>query len=138
MPSNNPYGRPKNTPNKRTIALQEFVDEHQGISPARVMLETMWHHYSLAGTEQRQPIPDKAAVAAHLAEASKVAKEVAPYVHSKLTSVVLSGDSEADPIHVHRTGTAIPDDVSALSDDELTQIYRASAQASGLPDEEPG
>lgn len=126
----NPNGRPRGSPNKRSLRLQTKVDE-KGVSPADVLLDEMWFHYNLAGQAMVKEPRDDKAVASHLAAARIPAREVAPYVHSKLTTVVLTGDEDGGPIQHSHSGLVgvVNADLAKLDDTELTQLYRATLAA---------
>lgn len=75
-------GRPKGSVNKRTIAAREKI-ERTGITPLEFMLRQM-----------RKPYPRGATLAqkqAHDAQRQQAARDAAPYVHARLSSVQVSG-----------------------------------------------
>ncbi len=79
-------GRPKGSKSKKTleIALKAAA---QGVTPIEVMLQTMRAAWS-------QAIDDSGSVVnqAKAAEAASLAKDAAPYVHPKLSSVEAKHD----------------------------------------------
>lgn len=75
-------GRPKGSVNKRTIAAKEKI-ERSGLTPLEFMLRTM-----------KAPYPRNATPAqrlAHDAMRHQAARDAAPYVHARLSSVQVSG-----------------------------------------------
>lgn len=90
-------GRPPGAANRLSLKLQDMVAE-KGVSPARVFLDEMLFHYGQAGEEMQKTgaARDLKKIAKHLADARNAAKELAPYVHSKLSSVLMMGEGDPD------------------------------------------
>lgn len=84
-----------------------------GVSPAEVMVETMRRLYKshdkfmeqaeLCFDDERKTLLLKMASDCML-EACEIAKNVAPYFHPKLQSVVVGGDEGAAPVQVELLG----------------------------------
>lgn len=77
-------GRPKNKPNKATIARQERIAS-TGVTPLDVMIEDMRFHYELY--HKAKADRDNQGAATELALARDAAKDAAPYTHPRLASV---------------------------------------------------
>lgn len=143
----NPNGRPIGSPNKQSRALQTLVDERGNLSPGRVMLETMWVYYGLAAEIQRDvaratSAAGKAEIAELLKAACGFAKDVAPYVHTRLSSVIVAGDHDGGAVRHHVTGgvglvALSAADFAKLSAGELAQIYRETIGETTVLGDEP-
>lgn len=111
------------------------------------MLESMWVYYSQAAEIQRDPkraetAEGKAAIAELLKQACEFAKGVAPYVHTRLSSVVVTGDDNGGPVRHHLNGgigvVALgADDLAKLDAGELAAIYRETIGATTILELEP-
>lgn len=136
----NPNGRPRGVPNRQSRILQGLVEEKGGLSPGRVLLETMWFHYARAAEAQTKlanvapaDIASRTTlqteVGRHLENARVAAKDVAPYIHTRLASVIVQGDADGGPVRTNVTGLVglVPftqADLARLSDGELASLYR--------------
>lgn len=81
-------GRQKGAPNKKTKALRAAV-EASGSTPLQVMLSNMRFHEHRAALARRRK--DEAGEIASRAAAEESANRAAPYTHSRLTAVQMSG-----------------------------------------------
>lgn len=144
-------GRPQGTPNRQSLKLQELVREKGDVSPGRVMLEAMWFHYGkaaeaqnrLAGVNDAKARKDiEKEVSAHLAQAHAAAKDVAPFIHTRLSSVIVQGDEDGGPISHRHAGlvglaTLTQADLAKLDTGQLAALYREAIGETSLPAEEP-
>lgn len=122
--------------------LHDLIEKQgQGISPGVVFLQEMWFHYSQATKEMQKPeaARNNKELAKHLANARMAAKEAAPYVHNRLSSVLLAYDPDA--LVASNSNNATPQNVnvnvnlsveylSGLSEEELVRVYRSQVAAS--------
>lgn len=112
MPRKKPTGRP---PVKSIISKQstEMILDRMGRkdlpAPMSVMLDTMDKFYaealvfeekSKSGSTAKVRQEAKQEMRTALARASNVAEKIAPYMHPRLSSTVLTGDKGKDPIQL--------------------------------------
>lgn len=118
------------------------------------MLESMWFHYQEAAAAQAR-LPGaagddakliRAEIAKHLREAHAAAKDVAPYIHTRLSSVIVQGNEDGGAINHRHTGlvgvAAITQaDLAKLDVGQLAALYREKIGEtevfSGEPDPDP-
>lgn len=141
-------GRPKGSRNRVTGDLQPLIASKQGLSPGRVFLEEMWFHYGRAarvqGSAQANTPEGEELIAKYLKEARAAGEAAAPYVHTRLSSVVLTGDEDGGPVTIDATtaivgvaGILTAADLAKLDPGELAQLYREKIAAIRVPDSKP-
>ena len=112
-----PYQRKIRCPAPRKITLKEIAQEAalKGITPAELLLNAMREFNDEAeeafacATEVADSDPKRAEELRKygrtmISMACEVAKDAAPYVHSKLSSVTLAGDPNGAPVRIEMFG----------------------------------
>jgi hypothetical protein len=92
-------GRKKNSPN-RASANREREAAASGATPRDVMLMSMRSLWALADESKK----DKKAFEHYIRAAAAVAKDVAPYIHPRLSTVDQAQGAGVTTIRVHVTG----------------------------------
>lgn len=130
-----------------TGELQPLIQGKNGLSPGRVFLEEMWFHYGRAARVQNSPqatTPDgEELIAKYLEKARAAGEAAAPYVHTRLSSVVLTGDEDGGPVTIDATtvvgvaGILTAADLAKLDPGELARLYREKVAAIRIPNGKP-
>jgi hypothetical protein len=130
-------GRPKGALGKRDRELQNLVEQRGGLSPGRVMLESMWYHYYEAQRLMQDPTiaatdEGRKQISEMWMKAGIVAKYAAPYIHAKLAPCYsdeddleeirdkVSADEKAAP--ARRTYTA--EELRKMDSETFAKVYR--------------
>jgi hypothetical protein len=110
-------GRKKGSPNKASAERAARV-ESTGLTPLDVMIESMRYLYGLAGKHQLTgETPNEAKFLEYIKAAREAAKDAAPYIHSKMSSMDATMGG--------------PRDLSKLTDTELDDLERISRKIAG-------
>lgn len=145
-------GRQKGTKNRRTLererlAAQAAAAGAAGLDPAQVptaqklgkqvIQDVMNLYLGLAAQRQRLPgWQQDAAFFEHLDKAAQWATELAPYESAKIQTLRVGGDPTGVPIKNETTTKPAapagpPPDLSKMTLDELTGMYRETVAAGG-------
>jgi hypothetical protein len=115
-------GRPKNAPNRASIERERRVAE-SGATPLEVMLKSMRLLIALADENKN----DAKMLEHYTRAAASVAKDAAPYVHPRLSTVEVNGNVDRPIAHqVDLVGTV---DLQSLSAEQLADLYRQTVRA---------
>jgi hypothetical protein len=114
-------GRKKNIPNKASANREREVAA-SGATPLEVMLKSMRLLMALADENTRE----KRKFEHYLRAAASVAKDVAPYIHPRLSTVELNGNPDR-PI-AHRVDLLDGTDLQSLTAEQLADLYREAVR----------
>ena len=115
-------GRKKNIPNKAS-AIREREAAASGATPCEVLLKSMRLFWSLAHENPN----DKKAFEHFIRVAASIAKDVAPYIHPRLSTVELNGNPDR-PV-AHRVDLLDGIELHSLPAEQLADLYREAVRA---------
>ena len=124
-------GRKKNIPNKAS-ANREREAAASGATPLDVMLKSMRLLMALANESAN----DDKLFERYIRAAASVAKDVAPYIHPRLSTVELNGSPDR-PI-AHRVDLLNGADLQSLTAEQLADLYREAIRTTAAAQSESG